>query len=131
MRGIYSKIFSFVILPLLIGVGIYILLRGFGGFIDSRDSDNALLNFLKYNLPDGFWFLAMLYALNIIWGKEQQELNYWTYISLILVLLTEVLQKANLLPGTYDIADIVIYIFAFLTFKITEVHFKKIKLYEN
>jgi hypothetical protein len=68
--------------------------------------------FFIYNLPNGLFLLFGYLFLYIIWGKDKKYFFYCAVITLLNIIF-ELLQ-INVLPGTFDILDLMIIITAFL-----------------
>ena len=110
-----NLLLKYVLTPLLLGFLLY-QFRPFGnGAIDFLKIKNEILiawgsklpDFCIYNLPDGLWAFALTSLILIIW-KNQQGFNriIWLIFVLIFIIGQEVLQKMNLLPGTFDFLDV-------------------------
>jgi len=90
-----------ILLPLLLGVFIY--KTGTILFIPMP---------VRNHLPDGFWAYAFISSILIIWNRE---INIaWITIVFIISTCFELLQYQHKIPGTGDIADIIVY-FVFFT----------------
>lgn len=81
------------------------LLRGFG-----RRSNSWII----YSLPAGLWMYSVVVALRYVW-KEQPGLrqNLWLAGGVSMGVCSEVLQAAGLLPGTFDVLDLGVYVISF------------------
>lgn len=107
-----------VFLPLLVGSLIYLIFRS--DAISHSSTPNFLLfSILIYSLPDGCWLYALLCSLLFIWKNQK---DYWFQFWIILVFIssigTEIFQLQNIIPGTFDLFDILFYSLAFILFKI-------------
>ncbi len=60
-----------------------------------------------YSLPDGLW--ALSYIL-IILAQEMPHKLIWASVIPLVGFFSELLQLAGLMPGTFDIIDLIIYI---------------------
>jgi len=136
-----------VLFPLLIGGLIYISFRskalllfrwfdeikisGFTNLIRCTLSPmkKYIPNWAIYSLPDGLWVYALSSSLFIIWGKDCLKSFYRVLIIIAFAPCLEIMQFYNILPGTFDIIDLIFYIIAstvsVLIFKL------KFKKYEN
>ncbi len=110
-----------VILPMFLGGVIYLLFRG----LDIIDPEHRFLpllqtkgpNWLLYNLPDGLWLYALIYALSIIWQHSPPKILVgWLLFVIALSYMSEMLQALDVIPGTFDWADLVFYTGAVLIF---------------
>lgn len=74
-----------------------------------------LPNIIVYNLPDGLWIYSFTSAILFVWNYQ---LNRWSIPFCLLPLFigigSEIGQFINLIPGTFDILDIIFYLFGFL-----------------
>lgn len=104
-----------IILPLTVGCGIYVLLRKSSIFfietwIPYYLPDSELIEFIKYNLPDGLWLYSLTNLMIMVWGnKISGQSLIWICSIPILGFLTEILQANHLFQGTYDINDLMVY----------------------
>jgi glycopeptide antibiotics resistance protein len=116
--GVINKYHFFlkVILPLFGGIIIYYckfnLSRSYGLFIP---------DWIKYNLPDGLWTFAFANCMFYIWkNSESKQKLIWFYVPVIFSIIFE-FSQINLIPGTFDILDLVAciigYIFSVLLYK--------------
>jgi len=74
-------------------------------------------NSIKYNLPDGLWFYALLSTISIVW-KEYSSVYFvrWIFLSIVLTYLSEILQAFYIIPGTFDWYDLLAYTIALFMF---------------
>lgn len=122
MKRQYIRIFLNVILPIFLGITIYVYCRGFY-FIDPKQKlfplfhYSKLPNWIIYNLPDGLWFYALLSTLSIVW-KEYSSKYFvmWLLLAIILTYLSEISQAFHIIPGTFDWYDLLAYTIALLIF---------------
>ncbi len=119
-----KRITIWVLLPLIIGLLFY-QLRPFGnGWIDDfKLESDALINFgkrlpdfLKYNFPDGLWAFAFTSAIQILWAPHEKSFRvFWLVVVFLVIALTEVLQKFEILNGVFDWLDLITMTFAFVS----------------
>ena len=114
---------------LLLGIGgsIYLLFRpktllmfkwaealGFNGYIDRlRETVSGIaLNYITlYSLPDGLWLASYIIVVNIIVSKQNKNnLLFWSFLLPIIAILFEFLQIPNIVPGVFDVFDLICYI---------------------
>lgn len=86
-----------VFLPIVLGITIY-LLKAFQDFTVVRNY-----------IPDGLWAYALVSSLLIIW--ERKIKTQWITICIMMFLMFEIFQYFEILDGTGDIIDIIIYFF--------------------
>lgn len=119
-----KAITRWVMIPLMLGL-IFYQLRPFGnGWIDHlKLESDALINFgkglpdfVKYNLPDGLWAFAFTSAIQILWAPHEKSFRvFWLLVVFLVITLTEVLQKFNVINGVFDWLDLITMIFAFIS----------------
>lgn len=111
MRNI--RYYSFAIVCLLIGTLNYCLFRNDVIFLDFLKanhyrvislSDSYWSRFLLYQLSDALW------ALSLMFYASTQGSKLFRVITLILPIVMESTQIFTVIPGVFDINDLVIYI---------------------
>ena len=132
MKTEISRVISFVLLPLVVGLFVYVYLKQGNLFLSSLNPSchyYSCPGFVKNNLADGLWLFAFLNMLQIIWKQESSQKLTWVVTVTILSILTEFLQKYHLLKGVFDVLDILTYIIAFASsLIISTIIFKKTSL---
>ena len=77
-------------------------------------------NFIIYSLPDGLWYLSLLYANDLINQTFQSSVDKGLRIINLLVIVTpfvlEFGQCVGWISGTFDIWDIFIYVLVLITY---------------
>ena len=69
---------------------------------------------IKYSLPDGLWVYSLTSLMIIIWQDVKSKSKYyWIASSIIIAIVIELGQYLRLIPGTYDILDIILCLIAF------------------
>jgi hypothetical protein len=120
--------FLLALLPLFIGGLIYICFRNeniiFFSWLRYLNIDYSLLRQLKiskniislfiiYSLPNGLWVLSGLLILKIFLKNDKKVLIFYSVIFIILSILYEICQLLYIIPGTFDIIDLItIFIFS-------------------
>lgn len=66
-------------------------------------------DFIKYSLPDGLWSIAFFLIMISIWGKISKESVAWLCLMPFFALVSEFMQLTPLMPGRFDIWDVVCY----------------------
>ena len=95
-----SDILLNIILPLLLGIGLY---RAAGMV--------ALPSLVRNYLPDGLWAYAFLSSILLIWDRA---INIaWIIATFLLAIGYEGAQYEHLIPGTGDIFDVITYFLFF------------------
>lgn len=113
------------LLTLLLGGFIYILFRatslkmfswfGFLGLSEYilllRKAVSLKANgFLFFALPDGLWLFSYMSLVLLIWDNRVDRANLcWLGIVPALAIASEFGQYLNLVPGTFDTADLIMY----------------------
>lgn len=119
------KAFSFVLLPVLIGIGIYLYRFGW------VDIQTKVTSWVTYTLPDFLWLFALLQSMRLIWQAEKR-IWFWLILCTLLSIGSETLQLHGYIPGTFDYLDITAYFIAFLIVSIqTSIPQFKLFQYEN
>jgi hypothetical protein len=123
----------FVLLPILIGGLIYILFRsdkllmfywfktiGIGQpirFLRNTDfiKNSNVPNWIKYSLPDGLWIFSYVSSMILIWNYKISKISViWIFILPVIAVSSEFGQLFKVVPGTFDINDLAIYLFSTL-----------------
>jgi len=108
-------------IPLFTGCLIYVLFRTdtllynklLGIFFTPIASPNTFLQrIIVFSLPDGLW--AMSYTMLIFHLRKDKTVRtlIWSIIIPIVGILSEIGQLYYLIPGTFDIIDLIMYIVA-------------------
>lgn len=89
--------------------------------------DNSKLGyFVKYCLPDGLWYCALLTFQGAFMDKSLiSKALYW--ICVLLPFAWEIAQLHHSVRGTFDPMDLMVYLIVFLLFTLTRL-FSKLKL---
>ena len=122
---IYQSALSFFLLG--IGGSIYLLFRpktlqmfrwvevfGLDKYIDRMRelvSDITLNHITLYSLPDGLWLASYIILVNTIVSKRNKHnLLFWSLVLPFVAILFEILQIPGIIPGVFDVFDLVCYI---------------------
>jgi len=70
-------------------------------------NEYILLNFLRYNLPDGLLLLSGLLFLRALWYENDKTFLKYKICFLFTVFLLEILQIFSEISGTFDFFDLV------------------------
>ena len=108
-------------IPLFIGCLIYVLFRTdtllynklFGNFFSPIGSPKTFLQkIITFSLPDGLW--AMSYTMLIFHLRNDKTFKtlIWSILIPVIGILSEIGQLYYLIPGTFDIIDLIMYIVA-------------------
>lgn len=110
-----------ILTPLMVGIILYGLFRGIPFLAWSPlFLAGKQFSFFIYNLPDALWLYALMSSLTAIWGEKLfTNGRFWLLITIVLSIGSEIAQYFRLIPGTFDLWDIIIYI-ATLFFFITQ-----------
>lgn len=118
---------------LLAGAVIYLLFRsknllgfellnriGVGPWADrmrSYTADVRLPDVVVNSLPGGLWALGYILVIDSIFGHQSRSTRIvWASVIPLLGLCSEVLQGVGLLPGVFDLWDLVCYALPFIIF---------------
>ena len=134
MRSIFINTFrqwGLIAASLVIGFAIYILFRQnvlfieflFGvkkGIFSHLDLSHPLPYFIVYCLPDGLWYLALLHTNNLIGNLEHSHDDKCKLTINIMAIsapfILEIGQATGFLAGTFDIYDILTYLFILIIY---------------
>lgn len=87
-------------------------------FRNNGETSN-MYGWIKFNLPAGLWLFAYMFVIDAVWGKDKNHVStYFLYVLPLLAIVSEFMQLVGLLPGTFDIMDLLSYISAILLFVI-------------
>jgi len=71
---------------------------------------NSLPDWFLFSLPDGLWIFSYTSLVLLIWrNKINRENFFWIAIIPILIILSELGQLFNIVPGTFDLIDVLLY----------------------
>lgn len=138
---ICQSILSFILLG--IGGSIYLLFRqktllmfkwveslGLSEYIDRlRDmvSHITLNHITLYSLPDGLWLASYIIVVNIIVSKSNKHnLLFWSLLLPVIAIVFELLQIPEIIPGIFDVFDLICYIAPLIIYLIYLKHEKYI-----
>lgn len=82
------------------------------GFIReiTMTAKNKLPNWFLYSLPDGLWIFSYISLILLLWKNEIHTYNFfWVYIIFFIAIISEIGQYFNLIPGTFDVVDLIFY----------------------
>lgn len=125
-------------LMIIIGTAIYIISRENIIFFDwvpqsvmhrlsiIEIEDTSLWGyFIKYCLPDGLWYAALLIFQDTFLDKSTSgKIIYW--ICALLPFVWEIAQLHYAVSGTFDPMDLLVYLFVFIIFTLTCLFDRKI-----
>ncbi len=80
------------------------------------NTDNPILYWLVYCLPDGLWYMALLLLQHRFTQKESLVSRWCLYAAVALPFLLEGMQAMGWLFGTCDYRDILTYLFTLILF---------------
>ena len=135
------------ILPLIIGGLIYLTyrtdtLKMFGWFeyiglsntVDLFRSNQFLQsltvpNWIKFSLPDALWLFSFNYILLTLWDfNVTRQSIFWLILAPTVGLFSEIGQLAGIIPGTFDIVDLVLLSIATIIAFLSIINLKSINL---
>lgn len=120
----FVTLFLHGFLPVFLGGLIYIIWRstsllmfswfdGFGltSLINAlRNISFAVPGWVIYSLPSGLWIYSFSFILIYIWHDAKSKSKYlWMSLAPIIALGSELGQLIGVIPGTFDLADIALY----------------------
>jgi hypothetical protein len=127
----FANFLLHIIFPVLLGTLIYIIFRDTSLWVfdwikwlsldkyvlEMREECACLLPYLHpivlYALPDALWIYSFLYLMVALWIHEKGKVK-WIFISLPILcgIGGELGQFVNLVPGTFDVWDLIVSILA-------------------
>lgn len=76
---------------------------------------SKLPNWLLYSVPDGMWIFSYVTLILAIWKNcITRENIFWLIVIPLVAVLSEFGQMAGIIPGTFDIIDVLLYVLGFL-----------------
>lgn len=124
---------SLAVFVLIVGGFIYVVFRsedllmfnwfrslGLNSFvIKLRDSYSlmSIQNWVRYNMPAGLWLFSYMLIIDSIW-EDGNSSTYQFFITIlpIAAIVSEAMQFFRILPGTFDVMDLISYILAIFLF---------------
>ncbi len=107
------------ILPLFIGILIYFITSPdvifvkasvpIFGMITHREyilEDNGWIRFIRNYMPDILWAYALVFVLYFVLGNSAARVKTTLLIALVFSTVMEVMQLFPIIPGTFDVMDI-------------------------
>lgn len=92
-------------------------LTNFIEFFRSNSEAPNINGWVKFNLPAGLWLFAYMFLIDAVWAKDKNHISmYFLYILPLLAIVSEFMQFVGLVPGTFDVMDLLSYISAILLF---------------
>ncbi|PWB25196.1 hypothetical protein DCO46_09670 [Flavobacterium sp. HTF] len=72
---------------------------------------DSLPNIILYSLPDGLWLFSYVSLVLFLWRNEIKHENlFWIFSIPIISITSELGQIIKLVPGTFDLSDLVMYL---------------------
>jgi hypothetical protein len=141
------QLFFGSILPLFFGGMIYLLFRveslkmflWLGHFGMKSLVHNGRIQFagviskewVIYSLPDALWIFSFINLMLIIWNFNlTKQSSVWILIAPIIGIASEIGQGIKIIPGTFDIVDLV-FLTAFATLSFIPVLVSKFRIHEK
>lgn len=86
---------------------------------DKRIKSKIILEYIPewfiYSAPNAFWVFSFGMLMVSIWGIEKKlKIVFWSSTILLIGIFSEILQYFKLIPGVFDVLDIVFYTLGFL-----------------
>ncbi len=101
-----------IVLPLLFGLIVYLTIKN-GTYINSyletngKESDSVFLTFMSNWGCDALWSYSLTFAIYITLYTLKKRLHTSVCVSVLLGIFMEILQCIRIIPGTFDVFDIV------------------------
>ena len=70
---------------------------------------HVLPSWIVFSLPNGLWSYALMASIGLLWRTERwtNAKQFWFWCTLCIAVLPEVGQAMHLIPGTFDLVDLV------------------------
>ena len=81
-------------------------------------------NFVIYSLPNGLWAASYILIMDAIWAPSIKTQIFFSSIIPIVGILSELLQSAGILKGTFDIKDLICYALPYIVYLLIKVLIK-------
>lgn len=126
-----SKYFVHVLLPIALAADIYTLWgsrslfffkwyddMGLGSVIallrrGAHPFKHFLPSFVVFSLPAALWLYAATAVCLILWARRKAKIKwFWIALPLVLAAGSEIGQRFHIVPGTFDVLDLLAYITA-------------------
>ena len=79
----------------------------------------SVYDWVKYSMPDGLWLFSYMFLIDAIWTNYKHPMyNAFLWSLPIIAILSELLQFIEIVPGTFDVIDLLCYLFAICSFVI-------------
>jgi len=116
-----------IVLPVFLGITVYtlwgskhlIIYRWLGDSVSgniSRIQNSSAIqnikvpNWIKYNVPDGLWLYSLTTLIIFIWQKKLNIYSLpWILLCPFLAFGSEIGQGLKIIPGTFDVIDLLAY----------------------
>ena len=72
------------------------------------DTDN-LAEWIKFSLPDGLWVFTYVLYIGIVYSFKTDKCKLMVSVLPIIGIVSEFLQYARIIPGTFDVIDLLAY----------------------
>ncbi len=81
------------------------------------DVKHFLPNFVLYSLPDALWVYSFTFLMQSVWSRHPRSYGrtVWILLPVLLAVGGEIGQLLKVVPGTFDLMDILGYIVAWAT----------------
>ena len=72
-------------------------------------------DYIVYSIPDGLWLLSYILLMGAIWNFKYQRCLFIIILLPIFAIFHEIFQLYHLVPGYFDVLDLVVYVIATIT----------------
>lgn len=75
---------------------------------------SKLPSWFLYSLPDGLWIFSYVCLMLSIWGRKINTNNlFWFTLIPVIAIFSEIGQLIKVVPGTFDVVDLSLYVIGF------------------
>lgn len=80
--------------------------------------ETSIYDWVKFNLPAALWLFAYLYVMDSVWSEYKGRFVFYAFLGIIPIaaIASEFMQYFSLLPGTFDIYDVLSYVAAIILY---------------
>ncbi len=76
-----------------------------------------LWDWMNYNMPAGLWLFSYMFIIDALWNDyKNRTFKCFVYALPIAAIFSELLQLLKILPGTFDVMDVISYSISIILF---------------
>jgi len=83
----------------------------------AETNGQSVYEWVRNSLPAGLWLFSYMFIIDSVWGKEKNHISmFFLYLLPTVAIVSELMQYIKILPGTFDMLDMLSYILAVLLY---------------